>query len=98
VAIQSLVAGREEVAGLAGEGEETFVAAVGALEKCEAGGEVSAVEEGFDGGGGVGRAEGFAVFGFVVREEYVPAVVDELPKGRGARAAGLVDGRHKECL
>jgi hypothetical protein len=24
-------------------------------------------------------------------------VVDELPQRRGARAAGLVDGGHKEC-
>jgi hypothetical protein len=28
-------------------------------------------------------------------EEVVPAVVDELPEGRGAGAARLVDGRHK---
>ena len=67
VAIQSaggadaaLVAGWTEVAALAGEGEEAFVAAVGALEAGEAGGEVAAAEEGFDGGdgGGVERAEG----------------------------------------
>jgi hypothetical protein len=32
-----------------------------------------------------------------VGEEGVPAVVDDLPEGRGARAAGLVDGGHKEC-
>ena len=33
----------------------------------------------------------------VVDEKVVPAVVDDLPKGRGAGTAGLVDGRHKEC-
>ena len=30
-------------------------------------------------------------------EEVVPAVVDELPEGRGAGAARLVDGRHRRC-
>jgi len=94
-----LVAGRAEVAAFAGEGEEALVAAIGALEAGEAGGEVATAEERFDGGsgGGVERAEGFAEFGFVVGEEVVPAVVDELPKGRGAGAAGLVGGWHKEC-
>jgi len=94
-----LVAGRAEVAAFAGEGEEALVAAIGALEAGEAGGEVATAEERFNGGsgGGVERAEGLAVFGFVVGEEVVPAVVDELPKGRGAGAAGLVDGRHKKC-
>lgn len=55
----ALVAGLAEVAALAGEGEEPFVAAVGAWEAGEAGGEVAAAEEGFDGGGGdrVERAE-----------------------------------------
>jgi hypothetical protein len=93
----ALMAGRAEVAALAGEGEEAFVTAIGALESREAGGEVAAAEEGFDGGDGgrVEWAEILAVFRFVVGEEFVPAVVDELPKGRGARAAGLVDGRHK---
>ncbi len=33
----------------------------------------------------------------VAREEVVPAVVDDLPEGRGTRAAGLVDGRHRIC-
>ncbi len=71
----------------------------GALEAGEAGGEVAAAEEGLDGGdgGGAQGAKGFAVVLFVVGEEVVPAVVDELPEGRGAGAAGLVDGRHKEC-
>ena len=95
----ALVTGWTEVAALAGEGEEAFVAAVGALQAGEAGGEVAATEEGFDGGGGGGvdRAEILAVFAFVVGKEFVPAVVDKLPEGRGAGAAGLVSGRHKEC-
>jgi hypothetical protein len=81
------------------EGHESFVTAVGTLEAGEAGGEIATAEEGFDGGGGSGveRAEGLAVFVFVVGEEFVPAVADELPERRGAGAAGLVSGRHKEC-
>jgi hypothetical protein len=95
----ALMAGRAEVAALAGEGEEAFVAAIGALEAGEAGGEVAAAEEGFDGGDGgrVERAEILAVPFFVVGEEFFPTVVDELPEGRGAGAAGLVNGGHKEC-
>ena len=59
----SLVAGRTEVAGLAGEGEQPLMAAVGAFEARESGGEVAAAEEGFDGVGvgGVERAEARAV-------------------------------------
>jgi hypothetical protein len=89
----ALMAGRTEVAALAGEGEEAFEAAVGAMESGEAGGEVATAEEGFDGcgSGGVERAEILAVPFFVVGEEIVPAVADELPEGRGAGAAGLVD-------
>ena len=95
----ALVARGAEVAALAGEGEEAFVTAVGALEPGKAGGEVAAAEEGFDGGGGdrVERAEILAVPFFVVGEEFFPAVVDELPEWRGAGAAGLVNGGHKEC-
>ncbi len=75
------------------------MAAIGALKAGEAGGEVATAKEGFDGGSGCGVewAEGFAVFSFVVGEEYVPAVADELPEGRGAGAAGLVNKWHKEC-
>jgi hypothetical protein len=78
----ALVAGWTEVAALAGEGEEAFVAAVGAFETREPGGEVATSEEGFDGGGGGGveRAEGLAVFSLVAGDEFVPAVVDELPE------------------
>jgi hypothetical protein len=56
----ALVARGAEVADLAGEGEEAFVTAVGALEPGEAGGEIAAAEEGFDGGGG-GRVERAAI-------------------------------------
>ncbi len=95
----TLMAGGAEVAALAGEGEEAFVAAIRALEPGEAGSEVAASEEGLDGGDGGGgkRAEGFAVVRFVVCEEVIPAVVNQLPEGRGAGTAGLVDGRHKKC-
>jgi hypothetical protein len=95
----ALVTGGTKVAAFAGEGEEAFVAAVGALESGEAGSEVTATEEGLDGGvgGGVERAEIVAVFAFVVGKEVVPAVVDELPEGRSAGAAGLVGDRHKVC-
>jgi hypothetical protein len=95
----ALVAGGAEVAALAGDGEKAFVAAIRALKSGEAGREVAAAEEGLYGreGGGRKRAEGFAVFRFVVCEEVIPAVVDELPEGRGTRASGLVDGRHKKC-
>jgi hypothetical protein len=46
----ALVAGGAEVPGLAGEGEELFVAAIGVMEAGEAGGEIAAAEEGADGG------------------------------------------------
>jgi hypothetical protein len=74
------------VAALAGEGEEAFVATIGALEAGETGGEVSAAEKGLDGGDGcrVEWAEGLAVVFFVTNEEVVPTMVNDLPKGRGA--------------
>jgi hypothetical protein len=34
---------------------------------------------------------------FVTSEEVVPTMVNDLPKGRGAGTAGLVNGWHKEC-
>jgi hypothetical protein len=94
----ALVAGGAEVAALAGEGEEAFVTAVGAVEAEEAGGEVAATEEVADGGEDVGaeRAEGGTVFFLVGGEERVPSGGEELPEG-GAGAAGLVDGGYKEC-
>ena len=48
----ALVAGGAEVAALAGEGEQAFVTAVGAMKPGEACGEVAAAEEGLDGGDG----------------------------------------------
>jgi hypothetical protein len=45
LADSALMAVRAEVAAFAGEGEEVFVAAVGAVEAEEAGGEVAAAEE-----------------------------------------------------
>lgn len=95
----ALMAGGAEVAALAGEGDEALVTALGAVETSEAGGEITATEEGLDGGGGVGAewAEGFPVVFFVVGEEGVPAMVDELPERRGAGMTGLINGRHKTC-
>ena len=52
-------------------------------------------------GGGAERAEGLAVVFFVVGEEVVPAVVDELPEGRGAGAARdytTPQNRRDKCL
>ena len=82
-----------------GGGDPLAGGADAALVAGEAGGEVAATEKGLDGGDGVGAewAEGFSVVFFVTSEEVVPFVVDELPKGRGAGTAGLVDGRHKKC-
>ena len=95
----ALVAGGAEVAAFAGEGEEAFVSAVGAVEAEKAGGVVAAAEEVADGVEDVGaeRAEGGAVFLLVAGEEGFPSGGEELPEWGGAGAAGLVDGRHKEC-
>ena len=60
----------------------------------EAGGEVAAFEEivyGIDGEGSQ-RAVDLAVFGFVVGEEVVPGMVDDLPEWRGAGTPRPVDG------
>lgn len=93
----ALVTGRAEAAGLAGEGDELFVAAIRAVEAGEASGQVAAAKEGLDDrhGGGVERAVGGAVAFFILREEVGPAMMDGLPEWGGARAARLVDGRHK---
>jgi hypothetical protein len=92
----ALVAGRAEVAGFAGEGEELFVAAVRALEAGEAGGEITAFVELIDYGDGVlaEGAVGSAVAGFVFGQKWRPSVVDDLPEWRGSGAAWAVDGRH----
>ena len=75
------------------------MAAVGALEAGEAGGEVTAAEEGLHGGAGGGTqgTEGLPVVFFVVGEEGGPAVMNDLPERRRAGTAGLIDGWHKEC-
>ena len=77
------------MAAFAGEGEESFVAAVRAMESGETGCEVAAAEEGLDGGDGTGteRAEGLAVADLVGSEEILPTVVDDLPERRGAGMA-----------
>ena len=79
----ALVAGGAEVAGLAGEGEELFVPAIGAMEAGEPGGEVAAAEKSADAGDGIGAqwSHGAAVVLFVGGEEVVPGVVDDLPEG-----------------
>jgi len=92
----ALVTGGADVAGLAAEGEEALVAAVGAVVAGESGGEVATAVIGLDGGDGL-RAEGThgrAVMPLVTGEEVIPGVVNDLPERGGARAAGLVDGRH----
>ena len=95
----ALVAGGAEVAAFAGESENAFVAAIRAVETEEAGGEIAAAEEVADGGEDVRaeRAEGGTVFLLVAGEEGFPSGGEELSEWGGARAAGLVDGWHKEC-
>ncbi len=81
----ALVAGGAENALLASEGDEEFVAAVGAVQAGEAGVEVAAVEEGGDGGGGLGGEAGH--LGSVV--------VENLPDRGGAGLARTVaDANH----
>ncbi len=63
--------GRTEVTGLACEGEQPLMATVGTLETLESG----------SGGGGVEPAEGRAVIFFVISEEALPTVVNDLPEG-----------------
>jgi hypothetical protein len=91
----ALVAGGAEVAGFAGEGEQVLVAATGAEESGEAGGEVAAAEEALDMGDGVGTqgAHGGPVMLFVAGGEIVPAMVNQLPEGRSTGAAGFWAGR-----
>ncbi len=95
----ALVAGGAEVAALAGEGQQLLVAAIGALEAGESGGEVAAAVEFLDDVNGVGakRPTGLAMGGSVVSEKLAPAVVDDLPEWRGAGAARAIDGGHKIC-
>ena len=76
----ALMATRTEVAGLAGEGKEALVAAVGTLEPRESGGEVSAAVELANDVNGVAsqRAVNGAVAFLITGFEVGPAVVDEL--------------------
>ena len=62
----------------------------------EAGGEVAAAEEVLDVFNGLGTqgAHGGTVVFFVAGEEFFPGAADDLPQGRGPRAAGLVEGGH----
>ncbi len=77
------------------------MAATGAEESGEAGGEVAAAEEVFDVSDGVGAQgpDGGMVVLFVAGEEIVPTMVNQLPEGRGAGAAGFWAGRiHPDYL
>jgi len=92
----ALMAARAEVARLAGEGEEALVAAVGTLEPRESGGEVSAAVELANDVNGVAsqRAVNGAVAFLITGFEVGPAVVDDLPEGRGSGTARAVDRWH----
>jgi hypothetical protein len=89
----ALMAARAEVPGLASEGEEALMATVGTLEPRESGGEVAAAVELPDDVDGVGakRTVDGAVAFFVTRFEVGPAMVDDLPEGRGAGTARAVN-------
>ena len=94
----ALVAARAEVPALAGEGEQLLMAAVGALEPGESGGEVAAAVELVDHGDGASsaqRAVSPAVAGFVVGDELIPCMVNDLPERRSPRASWSVNGKHK---
>lgn len=93
----ALVAGGAEVAALAGEGEEAFVAAIRAVEAEETGGKIAAAEEIAHGGEDIGteRPHGGTVAFFIAGKEGIPSGSDDLPERRGTGAAGLVDGRHQ---
>jgi hypothetical protein len=66
---------------------------LGAEEALESGGEIAALKEGFDGFDRewAKRAVGLAVFGFVIAEEVVPGMVDDLPERRDAGSSRTVD-------
>lgn len=71
----ALVAGGAEVATFTRKREELFVAAVGALEAGESGGEIAAAVEFLDDVNGIGskRSTGLAVGGFVFGEKLAPS-------------------------
>ena len=85
-----------EVPCLAGEGQQFFVAAIGALETGKAGGEIAAAVELVDDGHGIPseRAVRLPVDGFVSGHEVVPGMVDDLPERRSAGASRAVDRGH----
>lgn len=95
----ALMATRAVVPRLAGEGEEALVAAVGALEPRESGGEVAAAMElAHDIDRVVAQwAVNGAVALFVAGDKIGPTVVDDLPEGRSAGATRSVDGGHDNC-
>ena len=67
---------------------------VGTLEAGESGGEVATFVEvvyGID-GEGAKRAVALAVFGFVVGEEIIPGMVDDLPERGGSGRRGEARG------
>jgi hypothetical protein len=76
------------------------VAAVGTLEPRESGGEVSAAVELANDVNGVAsqRAVNGAVAFLVTGFEVGPAVMDDLPKGRGSGTARAIDGGHITVL
>ncbi len=78
----SLMASGTKVAGLAGEGEQPFMAAVGTFEAREIGSKITAAEEGFDGGDGsrFERAEYRALRVFVIRGKGTPTAIHKLPE------------------
>ena len=71
------------MAGFAGEGEEFFVVAVGAVLSGEAGDNVATAEVVLHVGDGLWAqgAQGGAMVFLVAGEEFIPGVVDELPEG-----------------
>ena len=75
------------------------MAAIGAMKAGEPGGGGAAAEEGADGGDGIGaqRPHGAAVVLFVAGNEIVPGMLDDLPEGRDAGPACMVDGGHEGC-
>ena len=93
----ALVAGGAEVAGLAGEGEEVLVAAVGTEESGEAGGEVAAAEKVFDVYDGLGTqgAHGGTVVFLVTGEEFFPDAAGRFAKAM--KPAGGGDGGGRAC-
>ena len=83
----------------AGEGKEMFLPAVRAAEAEEAGGEVATAEEIEDHGEDIGaeRTHAGTVDHFVSGDDSAPGGSDDLPQGRGAGTAWMIDGGHEKC-